>query len=429
MLKHGNAVLLPSLLTACIAIVASFATAGQAQTVTLTNGNGEKLEVEIGDDKAKDDRIPVDVAILLDTSNSMDGLISQARNQLWQIVQRLSVTEKDGREPALRVSVFEYGNTNLPATEDYIRQVLPLSDDLDKVSEALFGLTTNGGDEYCGAVIGEAVKRLDWSSDKEAYKSIFIAGNEAFTQGQVSYLNTCADAKEKGVIVNTIHCGDQSTGVRGMWADGADKGGGKSFNINQDRKQVVIKCPQDKVLLELNGKLNKTYLWFGAKSERGAYRGNQLAQDSNSYSGAPGGGMGGMMGGMGGGGMGGMGGAPAPSFGKRVASKASKIYDNRARDLVDAAKADSSSVEKLSKDKLPEEMQKMTPEQRKKHISDKAKERKQIQEQIKKVAKEREAHIAKEMAKTAEGKDTFGDAIVSAIDEQLTKQGFGKSRK
>ena len=237
----------------------------QAQeTVTLTNGKGENLTVKVGDDdSAKDDRVPVDVAILLDTSNSMDGLINQARNQLWQIVQRLSVAEKNGREPALRVSVFEYGNTNLPATENYIRQVLPLSDDLDKVSEALFGLTTRGGDEYCGAVIGEAITRLDWSKDDDAYKSIFIAGNEAFTQGQVSYLNTCADAKEKGILVNTIHCGDHSTGVKGMWADGAIKGGGKSFNINQDRKQVNIQCPQDKILIKLNSELNGTYLWFG----------------------------------------------------------------------------------------------------------------------------------------------------------------------
>jgi hypothetical protein len=421
-----------STMTNCVILLAIFgaftlnqASTIQAQdTVTLTNEKGEELKVKIGDDeKVKDDRIPVDVAILLDTSNSMDGLINQARNQLWQIVQRLSVAEKDGRKPALRVSVFEYGNTNLPATENYIRQVLPLSDDLDKVSEALFGLTTKGGDEYCGAVIGEAVTRLDWSSDDDAYKSIFIAGNEAFTQGQVSYLNTCADAKEKGVLVNTIHCGDHSTGVRGKWADGAEKGGGQSFNINQDRKQVTIHCPQDKVLIELNGKLNKTYLWYGAKSARGKYRSNQLAQDTNAM-----GGMGGMaMGGMGGGGMG-MG-PSSSAFGGRVASKASKIYDNRARDLVDAVEADEEAITKVEGKNLPDAMQKMTIDQRKKHVADNAAKRKQIQEEIKKVAAEREAFLVAERKKLGEKKDTFGDAIVQAIDQQMAAQGFGKAKK
>lgn len=415
-----------------IVLALCFVSTYQAQeTVTLKNGKGEKITVKVGDDdeKAKDDRVPVDVAILLDTSNSMDGLIHQARNQLWQIVQRLSVAEKNGKEPALRVSVFEYGNTNLPATENYIRQVLPLSDDLDKVSEALFGLTTRGGDEYCGAVIGEAIARLDWSSNDDAYKSIFIAGNEAFTQGQVSYLSTCADAKEKGIIVNTIHCGDHSTGVKGMWADGAVKGGGQSFNINQDRKQVTIKCPQDKVLIELNSKLNGTYLWFGDKAKRRAWSSNQLAQDSNAAYGSFTGGSGLAGGGFGGGGGKALPAAPAPALSKRIASKASKIYDNRARDLVDAANSDSSIVEKVEESKLPEKMQKMTPEERKKHVAKIAAERKKIQEQIKKVSKEREAHVATELKKLGEKSDTFGDAICSAIDKQMAEQGFSKSKK
>ena len=416
------------LLALSCAIVLSFAIANQAQeTVTLTNKKGEVIEVIVGDDdkaKAKDDRVAVDFAILLDTSNSMDGLINQARNQLWQIVQRLSVTEKDGRKPALRVSVFEYGNTNLPATENYIRQVLPLSDDLDKVSEALFGLSTRGGDEYCGAVIGEAITRLDWSSDESAYKSIFIAGNEAFTQGQVSYLSTCADAKEKGIIVNTIHCGEHSVGVAGKWADGAEKGGGQSFNINQDRKQVVIRCPQDKVLIELNTKLNKTYLWFGEKSVRKFSLSNQLAQDSNAARGAVA-----MGGGSGGGGVGLSTGLPGPAFGSRVASKASGIYNHRARDLVDAMEADEESVEKVETKKLPDAMQKMSKEERKTYIAGMAAERKKIQSEIKKVVKERESYLATARKQLGESKDTFGDAICSAIDKQLADQGFGKAAK
>ena len=106
------------------------------------------------------------------------------------------------------VALFEYGNTNLPASEGYIRQVVPLTDDLDSLSEALFALTTRGGDEYCGQVIDEAIKRLDWTKEPNAYKAIFIAGNEPFTQGPVDYKQACGYAIQNGVIVNTIHCGD-----------------------------------------------------------------------------------------------------------------------------------------------------------------------------------------------------------------------------
>ena len=159
----------------------------------------------------------VDVAILLDTSNSMDGLISQAKAQLWTIVQQFARAQKHGQTPVLRVALFEYGNTRLPASEGYLRQVVPLSDDLDKLSEALFALSTSGGDEYCGQVINEAITRLDWSQQPNGYQAIFIAGNEPFTQGSVDYSQSCKRAIEHGVIVNTIHCGNRQTGIAGKW--------------------------------------------------------------------------------------------------------------------------------------------------------------------------------------------------------------------
>ena len=68
-----------------------------------------------------------------------------------------------------------------------MRLILPLTDDLDRVSEELFTLKTNGGEEYCGCVIRDAVKRLDWSRSGDVYKAIFIAGNEPFTQGPVNF--------------------------------------------------------------------------------------------------------------------------------------------------------------------------------------------------------------------------------------------------
>jgi hypothetical protein len=85
-------------------------------------------------------RPTVDVALLLDTSNSMDGLINQAKSQLWTIVQQFAKAKRDGQTPVLRVALFEYGNLGLPAAEGYIRQVVPLTDDLDMLSECLFGL-------------------------------------------------------------------------------------------------------------------------------------------------------------------------------------------------------------------------------------------------------------------------------------------------
>ncbi|MEO9894262.1 vWA domain-containing protein, partial [Aurantibacter sp.] len=91
----------------------------------------------------------VKIALLLDTSNSMDGLINQAKAQLWDIVNEFTHA-KCGNEarPKLQIALYQYGNDNLSSREGYIQQVLNFSSDLDEISEKLFSLTTNGGEEY-----------------------------------------------------------------------------------------------------------------------------------------------------------------------------------------------------------------------------------------------------------------------------------------
>jgi hypothetical protein len=96
--------------------------------------------------KPDPDKQSIMLALLLDTSNSMDGLIDQAKSQLWKIVNELSGAKcDDGSRPNIKIALYEYGNDGLPSSEGYIRQVSPLTTDLDVISEKLFSLTTNGG--------------------------------------------------------------------------------------------------------------------------------------------------------------------------------------------------------------------------------------------------------------------------------------------
>ena len=374
-----------------------------AQEIVITV-NPSDQEKDPGDPPFVGKRPAADMAILLDTSNSMDGLISQAKSQLWTIVQQFANAKKAGKTPAIRVAVFEYGNTNLPASEGYIRQVVGLTDDLDKVSEVLFSLTTNGGDEYCGQVINEALSRLDWSDEPNAYKAIFIAGNEPFTQGPVNYKESCKRAIETGVIVNTIHCGSYQQGVGGKWQLGAQMAEGEYINIDQDQAVVSIKAPQDKILIELNEKLNRTYLWFGKKRARGFFRSNQIKQDQNALL---------QLGSAG--------------LGSRAGIKGSSLYSNVGRDLVDSYKANNKVLSEVEEDELPEELQKVPAADRAKVISNMAKQRGQIQKDIARVNRARLEYIEKEKSKTANthsAGSTLGDAVQSAITKQMKKSGF-----
>ena len=59
------------------------------------------------------------LALLLDTSNSMDGLIDQAKSQLWKIVNELAAAKcGDGSAPNIKIALYEYGNDGLPSSKD-----------------------------------------------------------------------------------------------------------------------------------------------------------------------------------------------------------------------------------------------------------------------------------------------------------------------
>jgi hypothetical protein len=59
-------------------------------------------------------------------------------------------------------SLVQIAILNMECRAEHRHQLhLPCTRDLDQVSEQLFKLITHGGEEYCGAVIREALKKLD----------------------------------------------------------------------------------------------------------------------------------------------------------------------------------------------------------------------------------------------------------------------------
>ena len=63
---------------------------------------------------ALDDKQPmIQLALLLDTSSSMGGLIRQAKSQLWSMVNAFVKVKKDGVHPKFQVALYEYGSNQL----------------------------------------------------------------------------------------------------------------------------------------------------------------------------------------------------------------------------------------------------------------------------------------------------------------------------
>ncbi len=338
----------------------------------------------------------IQVALLLDTSNSMDGLIEQAKSRLWNIVNTMTTLKYNGKTPLIEIALYEYGNDGLPAFGNYIRQVTPLTNDLDLISEKLFALRTNGGSEYCGAVIADAVKQLKWNDGSANMKLVYIAGNEGFNQGGVSYAEAISDALKKSIYVNTIYCGEAQQGVSLLWKDGADKGQGKYFNIDSNKAVLYVVTPFDVEISKCNDRLNTTYISYGYLGE--SKKMNQMTQDANAES------------------------ISTANKTERAISKSKAVYSNDSWDLVDRYKADKNVVANLKKDELPEELKGKSTTEINALIEVKTKEREQIQKEIGELAKKREAYLAQE-AKT-KGGDDLGDAISQSIVTLAKQKGY-----
>jgi hypothetical protein len=313
------------------------------------------------------------------------------------MVNKISNAQKEGQISELEIALFEYGNSTLSAETGYIRLVQPLSKDLDGLSEKLFSLKTNGGDEYCGWAIQTAQELLSWSNEPGNLKIIVIAGNEPFDQGRIDFRVSCGNALQHDIIINTIHCGDYQTGVTTHWKDGANLGNGKYLHIDTDQKVVHINTPYDTRMMQLNDRLNKTYIGYGHSGLEKKRR--QIAQDEN-----------------------------AAAYGEantvqRAAAKAKSSYNNDDWDIVDASKKDKSFVKNIPQEALPEELKGKNPEELEKEIERFQKERDTIRTEMVELEKQMQAYIVEEQKKQV-NTQTLDNVLIETVVSQAKAKGF-----
>jgi hypothetical protein len=339
----------------------------------------------------------VKIALLLDTSNSMDGLINQAKYQLWDIVNEFTHAKcGDELRPKLQIALYQYGNDGLSSREGYIQQVLNFSDDLDEISEKLFSLTTNGGEEYCGAVIQTSLKQLDWGNNPDNLKMIFIAGNEPFDQGRLNYKDAAMNAKEKDVVVNTIFCGNYEQGINTFWKNGASLTGGEYMAIDHNREVVHIATPYDDIIIKLNSKLNKTYISYGALGASKMEM--QMDQDENAMA------------------------LQEVVAVKRAVSKSSRLYNNKKWDLVDAYDDKQFDISRIRKEELPSELKGKSIAEIEAYIAQKKSEREKIQKEIQELNAKREAYITKNQ--NVDSKGELESVMLRAIKKQASSKNY-----
>lgn len=340
---------------------------------------------------------PIDLVICLDTSSSMDGLIDSARARLWDIVNSLASARPT---PHLRVGLITYGSpNNSTGSNGWLVKQTDLTSDLDSVYARMMGMRTNGGDEYVGWALRRAIDWMQWSPDPSALKMIFIAGNESADQASdtFNFRYVAEDARSRGISINAIYCGETQAGINERWNQ-VPTCGGSFAAIDMQRGTIQMATPHDKALLELNLKLNATYVPYGDAGVAGYER--QKEQDAAAE---------------------GLGQAVLAS---RAAAKATAQYRNAHWDLVDSVQQGQVALKDVPEAALPAEMKQQSVAEREAFVQGKVRARAEVQARIAEVSAAREKFLRDAREKSANGQQSLDEAVLASIRSQAEAKGF-----
>lgn len=359
-------------------------------TVFSTESKPENTAVEQTKAKEKD----VEIVFVLDTTGSMGGLIQGAKTKIWSIVNEVMQTHKDSKVKIGLVAYRARGDV-------YVTKVTQLSENLDEIYSVLMGYKAQGGGddpEDVRKALHESLEVIQWSTPRENLSQIIFLVGDAPPHDDYNdspdTSDTAKKAKSRGIIINTIQCGDMPK-TDYYWKAIAQFGGGEYFHISGDGGVKVVTTPYDDKLYELNKRIDKTYITYGSFEER-----SEAVKkfDSEKYS---------------------MEAAPVEAKASRAINKAINKYSYSKEDLVQAVENNEISLKDIKDNELPENMQKMSLKAREGYIQSIIDTRKEIREEIIKVSREREQYILEQEKKGTAGKSEFDSAVSEVLKKQI----------
>jgi len=225
---------------------------------------------------------------------------------------------------------------------------------------------------------------------------IFIAGNEPFTQEKLNYRDAVTNAKEKDIVVNTIFCGNYEEGIETDWKQAAMLTGGEYMAIDHNREVVHINTPYDDIIIQLNSKLNKTYISYGALGRSKMEM--QSVQDDNARE------------------------LEEVVAVKRAVSKSSRLYNNKSWDLVDTYAEKDFDIDQIKIEQLPDVLKGKSKKEMTSYIESKKSERENIQKEIRHLNSKREVYISENIKEGATGE--LENAMLRAIKQQAALKNY-----
>ncbi len=328
----------------------------------------------------------IEVAFVLDTTGSMSRLINGAKKKIWIVANDIL---KGDPQPNLRVAVIGYRDIG----DTYVTREFPFRENIDEVQDDLRQLNAGGGGDFPEHVLKglyQAIHHLQWSKN-DSLKIIFLVGDAPphfDYQDGYTYDDIVKSALKKGIIINTIRCGNrQDTQTAFMKFSNATNG--ECITLAQSGGMVHYTTPYDVELSRLNDELGQTFISYGRDSVRSRSARRVMKQKKLSV---------------------------ADKAGAAVYNyRRSKLDDS---DLLEKLEKETVKAEELKKNHLPAKLQRMSLAERKTYIDSQIKKRKKIRKRIKELSKLREKNIARQRST---GRSSFDAETYKTIQKQAKK--------
>ena len=343
----------------------------------------------------------VDLVFVLDTTGSMSGLIQTAKEKIWSIATTMASAQPT---PEIRIGLVAYRDRG----DHYVTKVVDLSDDLDSVYATLMDFQADGGGdtpESVNKALYDAVHNISWSQGSQAYQVVFLVGDappHMDYQDEMKYPEIVAAAKKKGIVINTIQCGEIPT-TAGPWTQIANLGHGKFFQVEQAGSAVALATPFDANLAELSARLDDTRLYFGTEEEKERMAGKIAATDKlhavASVESR----------------------ARRASFNIAAGGRTNLLGQN---ELVDGVASGTIKLDELDEAELPAALKPMAPEEQKAYVAGLAGERAELRRQISELAADRDDYLKKKVEEAGGFKDSLDQKIYEAVADQAKEAGL-----
>lgn len=343
----------------------------------------------------------VDVVFVLDTTGSMGGLIQTAKDKIWSIATTMTSAQQT---PNIRIGLVAYRDRG----DEYVTRVIDLSDDLDSVYGALMDFQANGGGdgpESVNKALYDSIHGISWSQEPNAYQVVFLLGDAPphmdYTD-EVQFPEILQSAAQRGIIVNTIQCGNTGS-TASHWQQIASLGNGSFFQVEQAGGAVAYSSPYDQEIALLSAKMDDTRMYYGSRSEKAdmASKENATAKFNELGSVASR--------------------ARRGTFNTSAAGKKNMLGD---KELVDAIASGRIDLDSIETEALPSALQGMAPQAQKALIAEAAEERSVLADKIKVLAKQRGDYIALKVEADGGAKDSLDHKLYEAVREQASEAGL-----